>query len=168
MSSSRGPDPELVDEHHQPLACGEVEGVEDVEQADRLRRVRHRNGRRVPTRGLQRRAVRGAGVAVDIVLGDQALRADRARGVLVEGHEPAVDRCLDPRLEVRGEGDLVDRPRVRAGDPHLLPSDQAARVVEDHVEPRRRASLGAVAERGRGERDNSREHDRERPQSPHR
>ena len=95
--------------------------------------------------GLQRRAVHRPGVAVDVVLGDQALGPDRARRVLVEGQEPAVDRGLDPSLEVRGHDDVVDRPRLGAGDLHQLAADQPAGVVEDHVEARRSSSPGRSA-----------------------
>ena len=54
-----------------------------------------------PPEAFSGRLLAVPGIAVDVVLRDQALGADRARRVLVERHEPAVDASPRPRLEVR-------------------------------------------------------------------
>ena len=89
---------------------------------------------------LQRRRQRRAfdprlgGDAVDVLLADQALGADRAAGVAAEVLEAGVaDAEHDGRLGRRRGFDRFDGADFDGGDVDVLPGDDVARVVEDRA-----------------------------------
>ena len=70
-----------------------------------------------------------AGVAGDVVLGDQRLRLGRALGVLAERAELARELDGHAGLLLRGDRELGDRAGVDACDPHVRALDDPERVV---------------------------------------
>ena len=130
----------------EPLADRLLVDVLDDVGVDRRAGLRHRQQVGPGTRAAgdlgQRRRARAAGLAVDVALADQRLRADRAGGVGVERRELAVvDRDRDgghvrwrgrrTLLGARANAQRLDAPDVRARDPHVLAADRERGVVED-------------------------------------
>jgi hypothetical protein len=135
---------ELVQDQREPLAVRESQRVVDQVQVDRRARVLDAQqvlALAVAVLDLRelRRPVR-AGTALDELLADQRLRADRAARVLVERREAGlVDLQDDRRALVVGHVERLDLTDDRARDLHVLALHDVGRVVED------RADLVALA-----------------------
>ena len=95
-------------------------------------------------RGAARRA-RLRRRALDELLADQRLRADRAVRVLAEAWKPGSSMLQDDRrLLVRRDVERLDRADLGAGDLHVLARDHERGVVEDRPDP---VAAAAVARR---------------------
>ncbi len=134
VAARREADSQLVDEDREAIRRRRRPDLEEAVQVHGHAGVRDGHGRRRPTASRQRARGRRARVALDEVLRRQALRPDLAMGVRPERREPRVHRELDPRLEVPGERDVLDRAHPDARHLDELAGDDPLRRVEDRVD----------------------------------
>jgi hypothetical protein len=170
---------ELVEDDRQALALGQARDVVDQVDVDRLggaldrQQVLARAALALGDLAQRRRRLLALRArlrrrALDVLLADERLRADRALRVGAEVLERGLgDLEHDRSAVVVGHVELVDLADVDAGDADVLPGDEREGVVEDRADLVARG-VGVVAGPGAEHRDHGgrREHERDDEDAP--
>jgi hypothetical protein len=121
-----------ADEAAQGLARLRVEGVEELVEIDRGRRLALADD---AVRRDRRGVVAGWELEVDVAVRDPGERGepDRRVGALPQGRGIAVHLRLDPRLAVGRELDVLDAAHGLAADLDLVALDDLGGVLEQEV-----------------------------------